>query len=225
MINDNNTILIVEDDPELLNLNRKKLIRSGYNVVCATSIKQARNELKKHLFSIIILDVMLPDGSGFDFCKEVKRNNDVAVLFLTGKVQIDDKITGLDGGGDYYLVKPCDPNELLAVVSSLLRRIKTSSVLRIGKLCLHIEKMAATVDNKDLLLTPKEFTLLYVLAKNHNTHLKADVLSEKCWPNSEAIYSTNLLWAQLSRLRKKLENEGLFYINNVRNKGYILIVQ
>ncbi len=221
------TVLVVEDDPYLLLLNKKKLTRGGYNVLCANSIEQARAELGNRAVDLIVLDVMLPDGSGFDFCKEVKQNinNNIIILFLTGKTQTSEKINGLNIGGDYYLTKPYDLNELLAIVSSLLRRLSSTNCLEFGRLSLYIEKMVATVDGKDLLLTPKEYSLLYVLAKNYNTYITAEELFAKCWPNSEIPYSASLLWAQLSRLRKKLEKEGVHYITNERNKGYILEIK
>ncbi len=117
------TILVVEDDTNLLLYNEKKLIRGGYQVYTAQTLDQARKVFMQHEIDLIVLDVMLPDGSGVDFCSEVKEKKDVIVLFLSGKVQIEDKITGLNSGGDYYLAKPYDFDELLAVVKSLLRRL------------------------------------------------------------------------------------------------------
>ncbi len=223
MDNYKSTVLIVEDNADILELNKRKLTRSGLNVLTSTNLAQARVCLDKYNVDLIILDVMLPDGNGFDFCKEVKQKNDIFILFLTGKTQTEDKLIGLNGGGDYYLTKPYDFDEFVAVVKSLLRR-KNSDEIKIGSLCINRSIMIATVQGVDLILSPKEFTLLTVLAANINSPLSSEELCKKCWQYNDTSNTDSILWTSLSRLRKKLEPYDFIHITNIRNKGYVLEV-
>ncbi len=225
MSNSMYNILLVEDEENILRFNSRKLIRLGYTVFTATTLSQARKVIDKAQIDLAILDVMLPDGSGFDLCKEIKSKSDTLVLFLSGKAQIVDKIEGLNDGGDYYLTKPYDYDEFVAVVESLLRRVKNSDTIKVGALSIDTVKMIAMVKDKDLLLTPKEFAILHVLIINRGDAITAEELYNKCWISKDAQYSNGVLWAQLSRLRKKLENAGVFYISHQRNKGYVLEVR
>ncbi len=218
-------VLIVEDEPSLLKYTARKLSRGGYKVLMASSIAEARRKIESAPVDLAVLDIMLPDGSGLDFCAEIKAKKDVMVLFLTGKTQIQDRITGLDTGGDYYMVKPFDLDEMQSVVNSLFRRRSGSGSLQAGSIRLDMESMTATVKGVDLLLTPKEFTLLHVLVKHRDMPITAEELFHKCWPSNENEYSRSLLWAQLSRLRKKLESAGVFYITSIRNIGYCLEIK
>ncbi len=218
------TILIVEDNQSILELNSKKLLRHGFNVLPAKNLSQARKFLSSNNIDLIVLDVMLPDGNGFDFCKEVKAKNEILVLFLTGKTQIKDKITGLDGGGDYYLTKPYDFDEFVSVVKSMLRR-KISDEIKVGDLTLNLSSRIATFKGIDLHLAPKEFALLNVLSRNLSTPLSADELCQKCWNYSDTSNTSSMLWTHLSRLRKKIEVHEGIYISNIRNKGYVLEIK
>ncbi len=215
----------MEDEPNLLEFNRRKLVRGGHNVLTASTLAEARAKIAHSDIDLVVLDVMLPDGNGLDLCREIKDSSDILVLFLTGKTQVVDRIAGLDGGGDYYLVKPYDLDEFLSVVNSLLRRSVRHNLLEVGGISLDFENMTASVKGRDLMLTPKEFTLLGVLLNHQNTPISASELYEKCWPNSENSYNNSMLWAQLSRLRKKLESSGLYYITSVRNQGYCLEIK
>ncbi len=225
MVNTKKTILVVEDEPHLLQYNERKLTRGGFFVYTASTMKKARETIENQNIDLIVLDVMLPDGSGFDLCKEVKSVMDIPILFLTGKTQTHEKVMGLEGGGDYYMVKPYDFDELLAVVKSLLRRFDKTNIVSVGEILLDIEKLTATYRGEDLLLTPKEFNLLYVLSQHQTSPITAEELYAKCWSGMQEGYNSSLLWTQLSRLRKKLENEGLFYITNIRNKGYCIEIK
>ncbi len=215
----------MEDEPNLLEYSRRKLIRGGHNVLSASTLAEARKVLCDSNIDLVVLDIMLPDGNGLDLCREIKASSDISVLFLTGKTQISDRVAGLDGGGDYYMVKPYDLDEFLSVVNSLLRRSVRHNFKEVGGISLDFEKMTASVKGRDLMLTPKEFTLLGVLVRHQNTPISATELYDKCWPNSENSYNNSMLWAQLSRLRKKLESAGLYYITSVRNQGYCLEIK
>ncbi|MDR1070314.1 MAG: response regulator, partial [Gracilibacteraceae bacterium] len=115
-------ILIVEDDEEMARLNGRLLTRKGYEVLLAFNAAEARARVREHRPDVFVLDVRLPDGDGFALCEEFRLESDAPVLFLTGKKAPGDKVEGLGSGGDYYLIKPYDRDEFVAVVQSLLRR-------------------------------------------------------------------------------------------------------
>ncbi len=224
-------ILLVEDDINVSGFNERKLRRTGYDVLTAETLAEARHHLKDNRPDLIVLDVMLPDGSGFDLCTEIRKTMTVPVLFLTGKTQIADKIEGLNGGGDYYMTKPYDFDEFTAVVASLLRRAERPSTSQAptgatesisqGSLVLDTVSNSAMVEGKDLLLTPKEFALLSLLVQNMGKSLTGEFLYEKVW-NVPMASDGRALWAQLSRLRKKLEATAKIILHNDRNTGYYL---
>ena len=118
----NPTILIVEDDVDMARLNAKLLKRRGYDAMAAYTAAEARSLVREVKPDLFVLDIGLPDGCGLSLCKEFQECSDAPVLFLTGRASTQDKVSGLKMGGDYYLTKPFDNTEFLAVVESLLRR-------------------------------------------------------------------------------------------------------
>ncbi len=224
-------ILIVEDEVEMLGFASRKLKRSGYDVSGAETLKDARNLFSKNEYDLIILDAMLPDGTGFEFCQEVRHTSDVPILFLTGKTQVTDKVAGLNAGCDYYMTKPYDFEELVGVSGSLIERknravtdemtSKNSKSMKLGPLELDLKMAAATVDGEILYLTRKEFSLLVILVEYVNQPVSSETLYEKAW-NLPMNNNGGALWAQLSRLRKKLEKYRVFELVNDRTHGYCL---
>ncbi len=215
-------IVMVEDEKSMLGFAQRKLKRSGYEVFAAETIEEARSLLKQTKPDLLILDVMLPDGDGMVFCEEIRKESNVLVLFLTGKTQTEDKVRGLSVGGDYYLTKPYELEELVAVVDSLIRRVpEKQDELKVGELRLQLGTMRATIKGQELHLTPKEFVLIWALAERVNNPIDTEELYKKVW-NSSMNQDGRALWVQLSRLRKKLEMYEEFEIKNHRTKGYYL---
>ena len=166
------TILLVEDEKDVLMVNARLFARRGYDVRTAQSCTEAYQKLKETP-DLLILDIMLPDGSGYDICQAFRQNSDHPVIFLSGKGQIADKVQGLQQGGDYYLTKPYDTSELLAVVDMLLKRHlqavqkrQQASVICKGSLVLEVDNSRALCDGRDAGLTAKEFSLLLMLVRN-----------------------------------------------------------
>ncbi len=224
-------ILLVEDDKRILGFNERKLKRNGYEVLVAENIASARVILQTNTPDLMVLDVMLPDGSGFDFCKEIRMNNNIPVVFLTGKTQLEDKMEGLMGGGDYYLTKPYDMNELLAVIQSQLRRIQLYSPklnernsINFVDLLLDTNTIVAMANGEDLILTPKEFTILLSLIQRNGEPIEPQELYEKVW-NAPMAEDSKALAMQVSRLRKKLEEMSRVTIQRDRDKGYYLNIR
>ena len=209
-------ILIVEDDEEMARFNARMLKRGGYDALVAHNAAEARTlarcrERKPDLF---VLDIELPDGDGLSLCKELRSDNDAPVLFLTGRKKLEDRVIGLDTGGDYYLTKPYVMEEFMAVVQSLLRRaeqtrkkIAEATVITRGSLSLHLPQSKALVNGRDAELTPKEFAVLLLLAQNEDRELTAKEIYEHVW-GTTMNNDPNAIRLHISRLKKKLDEEN-----------------
>jgi DNA-binding response OmpR family regulator len=217
-------ILLVEDNKEIQKVNKNMLIRHDYNVRLAKNLAEAQEHLTEAEPDLIVLDIMLPDGSGLDFLKSLRQDTDIPVLLLTALAEPGDTVKGLQAGGDDYLAKPYDNAELLARIESLLRRAsRTPKTLVKGRLTLNMISGMAFVDGKDLLLSHKEFALLLLLAQNEGKTINAEYLYEEVW--GLPMNDNRTLKKHISELRKKLEDETSGYeIANVRGEGYCFIL-
>jgi DNA-binding response OmpR family regulator len=214
-------ILLVEDNRKIQEINQRMLIQcGGYRVSLAGNLAEARERLTEAEPNLIVLDIMLPDGSGLDFLEELRRDTDIPVLLLTALAEPDDTVKGLRAGGDDYLSKPYDNAELLARIESLLRRTsRPPKTLVKGRLTLNMISGMAFVDGKDLLLSHKEFAVLLLLAQNEGKTVSAEYLYKEAW--GLPMNDNRTLLKHISDLRKKLENETTpCEIVNVRGEGY-----
>jgi DNA-binding response OmpR family regulator len=226
-------LLILEDDIEVAGLNSRLLKRRGFDTIVAYSVQEAREMLKSCAPDLLVLDVSLPDGSGFELCRELRASADTPVLFLTGKTEVKDKVEGLNIGGDYYLTKPYDRDEFLAAVQSLLRRaehtqkrIDEAAVIKRGCLTIDTQAKRAYMNGKNAILTPTEFDLLLVLIRNENRGLASDELYSAVW-NAPLNANTSTLRKTISSLRKKIDEESTddFSIVTSYGKGYMFTTQ
>jgi len=215
------SILLIEDNIELNEINLQILEMYDYDVYTAHTLDKARKYLSWLEPDVILLDVMLPDGSGFDFCKEIRDKTMAHILFLTAKTTHEDMIQGMTIGGDAYITKPCHPEEMLVKVEAAMRRHGTNKVQIIKKGCLTLDVMAiqAFDDGESLGLTPIEFSLLLLLVKNEGHPLSADFIYETVW-KAPAINNENALQTAISKLRRKISRTG-YCITAKRNQGYI----
>lgn len=214
-------ILLVEDNANVLHLNRSVLERQGYGVHCAVSIEKGRLLLKSQpKIDVAVLDIMLPDGNGLDFAKEVKESIGCPVLMLTSKRSHADIVEGLTGAADDYMTKPYRIEELTARIQVLFVRKKemTSTTIRKGALTLDIPSGRALLEEEDLLLSQREFALLLTLVQNESRFVSAETLYEFAWrlPMQE---DNGALKTMVSRLRKKLTGSGC-EIESERGRGY-----
>ncbi|NLO83889.1 MAG: response regulator transcription factor [Clostridiales bacterium] len=217
-------ILLVEDNHELNIANSRVLRLRGYEVLTALTLQEAREKLSQAQPDIILLDVMLPDGDGFAFCKEIRDTTKAHILFLTAKSEPHDLIQGLSNGGDDYITKPFHPEELLARIAAAMRRRDMVSqenvkIIQKGSLVLDIVASRASLDDVDLSLTPREFSLLMLLVQNEDQILSAEIIYEKVW-KANLHGDKNAVQAAISKLRHKLEHTG-YIINFQRGRGYI----
>jgi DNA-binding response OmpR family regulator len=214
-------ILLVEDNKEIQEVNKNMLRQCGdYSVRLAKNLAEARERLTEAEPDIVVLDIMLPDGSGLDFLGELRQNTYIPVLLLTALSEPCDTVKGLRAGGDDYLAKPYDNAEFLARIESLLRRASLpAKTLTKGRLTLNMISGLAYVNGKDLLLSHKEFALLLLLAQNEGKTISPEYLYEEAW--GLPMKDNGTLVKHISRLRKKLEDETSgCEIENMRGEGY-----
>lgn len=225
------TILLVEDDTNILRTNRRILEREGFHVVCADTLQEARMQLSLHVPAALVLDIRLPDGSGIEFCEEIRPTTSAPVLFLTALDEKSEIIEGLMAGGNDYITKPYDVDEFLARVKAQLRlahmnrlEAEKSSTLKRGPLMLDIVAMRAFLNEEDMLLSAREFSLLFFLLKNQGKTLSAKEIYEGAWSQPMAK-NASALWKCISRLKSKLAvAESEVSLLNFRNEGYLLEV-
>ncbi len=224
-------ILIIEDDPVISRTNRKALEMLGYRVLCADTIAQARFLVHQETLDLILLDVLLPDGNGLDYCCEIRGTCNIPILFLSALGTNESILAGLRAGGDDYVTKPYDMDVLLAKVEAILRRCRNfenyvKEFLCMGNLKLDIRARRAYLNHEDLLLKPREFAVLEVLIKQSGTPISAQELYEWLWALDTAG-DIRTVWVHISTLRSKLgapEKTGSVYLHSGRD-GYFLSLQ
>jgi len=223
-LTNNGIILLVEDDADLNNANRRALILRQYTVHIALTLAEARERLGETEPDIILLDIMLPDGDGFSFCNEIRKKTQAHIIFLTAKAEHEDMVRGLSTGGDDYITKPFHAGELLARVESAMRRRKMdrtpAKTLSVGNLTLDVVSGQALVGGEDLQLSQKEFNLLLLFVQNESETMNASYIYEKVW-GTPMVGNRNALQTAISKLRKKIESTG-YDIVAVRKQGYQL---
>lgn len=219
------TILIVEDDTDILNANRTALELEGYLVLEADTLKKGQMMVKEHSPDLIMLDILLPDGNGIVLCEELRCENSIRILFLSALGTKADVLSGLRAGGDDYIAKPYDMDELILRVEALLRRGKLIGREEppqvLGRLTLNHTSRRAFLSGRDILLKPKEFALLAVLADNSGEAIPAEELYKKVW-GLDISGDVRTVKEHISRIRSKLGAENDFSIVSERGKGYRL---
>ena len=213
-------ILLVEDEVDVLEVNARLLKRRGYEVLLAKTVLEAKEILTQTTPDLLILDIILPDGNGYDICKNFRKISNNPVIFLSGKDSVSDKIEGLEKGGDYYLTKPYHIDEVLAVISRLLQK-HFINCLEKGALTLDLLNKKAFVDKEDVHLTTKEYALLEYLINHEEQEISSSELYEKVWGLS-AVNDTRTIRFHMSNLRKKIKAEERkgYHILSTYGKGY-----
>lgn len=217
------TILLVEDNPHIMKINAQMLSARGYEVYKAFSASECRQIMEWNHVQLVVLDIMLPDGDGLELCRELKNKYHVPILFLSALGENQDVVDGLRAGGDDYLAKPYDLEVLAARVEARLRQENARNrYVSYGNLKLDTLSGCGYLNDRDLLLTQKEFSVLLLLTRNaEHTVSRQEVLRE-IW-NFETEDGNNALWTLISRLRKKLEAAGArLEISSKRGDGYML---
>lgn len=212
-----NNILLIEDDIFLRDGITELLQSNEYRVISASNKQQAESILISNKPDIIILDVMLPDGNGFDICKKLRANNNLTpVLFLTACDDENEIVAGFDAGGDDYVTKPFGTRELVARIRSLLKRT-AKSIYHFGEIFVDADNMSVSKNGENIYVTPTEFQILIRLIKNNGAIVTRNSLLANIWDNDGSFIDDNTLSVHISRLREKI---GSKHIVTVRGIGY-----
>ncbi len=218
-------ILLAEDDVRLGELIAHMMKRkAGYTVDWVTTGREAYDYATASSYDVIVLDWMMPDGNGRDACAKLRKNGYAgAILMLTAKDALRDRVEGLDAGADDYLVKPFETEELLARVRALTRRTFApiqEDVVRIGELELHRNNQTAKSGGVVVQLSPREFQILDLLVQNRNLTLSREVILDKVW-GLDADVNVKTIDATIKFIRKKLgSSPSRELIRSVRGVGY-----
>lgn len=204
----NFSILIVDDETNLLENLYNFLKDKGFKkVYTAKNLKESRFKLANFRIDLVVLDLMLPDGSGFDLLKEIRKESDMAVIILSALDGIDDRKEGFENKADDYLVKPFFPDELLWRIDAVLRRskiIKNEEKISLGKVIFDKTKGSLIKNNDEIPLTATQFKILAYLADNMNMIVSIDRILENIWEDSYGYENT--LITHIYRIREKLED-------------------
>ena len=227
----NKSILIIDDDTKLNELLTEYLNKNGYTCTMSESPSDGLAKIKKNEYDLIILDVMLPEMDGFEVCKIIRKEHDTPIIMLTARGEVTDKIIGLELGADDYLPKPFEPRELLARISSIMRRVegklKLSAQIKFKNLIIDVNKRTAYLSGKDIELTTAEFELLILFAKNNGKVLSRDDLMKNTRGISWESYNRSVD-VMVSRLRAKLKNNSQKkedLIKTVHSIGYMFFAE
>ncbi len=223
----NTRILLIEDEPALAVTVSDLLSMDGYQVEAAASGQGGMDRAIGGGFGLLILDVMLPDRSGYEVCREVRRRGlDTAILMLTAKAQVSDVVVGLRLGADDYMTKPFEPPELLARVEALMRRSKIQhgaqvSSFQFGDVTVDFERAETQKAGRPVSMASKELQLLRYLVNNRQRVVSRDEILQKVWEYNSAV-SSRTIDVHIAWLRQKLEDDPQSpkHIETVRGKGY-----
>ena len=219
-------ILVIEDEPDIRKTLEYNLERENFIVTSASSLSDAKEHLAKDNFSLLILDLMLPDGSGLDLCRELKSdliNESPLILILTAKDDEVDRVVGFELGADDYVTKPFSVRELILRVKAILKRgINKPNTVEVerkfGDLTIDVESHEVFVNNKNIILTALEFRLLNQLVDRRGRVQTRDQLLSDVWGYSSEV-TTRTVDTHIKRLREKLGVMGK-YVQTIRGVGY-----
>ncbi|GIP26344.1 DNA-binding response regulator [Paenibacillus sp. J23TS9] len=221
-----NRILLVEDDENLVFGIEYTLTSEGYTVVVSGSLEEARQSLKTAVFDLILLDVNLPDGSGYGLCREIRELSQVPIIFLTALDEEANVVAGLDLGADDYMTKPIRTKELLSRMKAVLRRNHKPKV-EVNRWIsddIEVRVLEGTVlkHNQELLLTGMEYRLLLMLMTHSKQICSRSTILNSLWDMSGEFIDDNTLSVHIRRLREKIEDIAAApkYIITVRGVGY-----
>ena len=219
-------ILLIEDEPDIRKTLEYNIAREGYDVITAPSLSEGRNHLNSSTFSLILLDLMLPDGSGLDLCREIKSDKEktaTPIIILTAKDDEVDKVVGFELGADDYVTKPFSVRELILRIKAVLKRGERKQEnlevqRQFGDLLIDVDSHEVFVNDQSITLTALEFKLLRQLVDRRGRVQSRDQLLSDVWGYSADV-TTRTVDTHIKRLREKLGSMGK-YVQTIRGVGY-----
>lgn len=216
-------ILLVDDEPDILEIVGYNLSQEGYQIVTASNGKEAIQKAQKELPNLIIMDVMMAEMDGMEACENIRKIpelSNVIITFLTARSEDYSQVAGFDAGADDYITKPIKPKLLVSKVKALLRRTreeeKNSDTLNVGGIEINREEYKIIKDNQEIALPRKEFELFYLLASKPGKVFKRDEILDKVWGN-EVVVGGRTIDVHIRKLREKI-GEDLF--KTIKGVGY-----
>lgn len=222
-VNKKTEILIVEDEREIVENLRILLTEEGFSVCAAANRKTAVEILEERGADLILLDLMLPDGSGYSLCSAIKKERDIPVIMLTAMDDEASVVTGFDLGADDYVTKPFRPMELVSRIRNVLRRSEKRQMRYMaGNLSLDVQRAYVEKNGKEIYLSPLEYRLLLIFFQHQGEVLGRNSLLEEIWDIAGDFVSDNTLTVYIKRLREKVEDDPAHpaLIKTVRGLGY-----
>ena len=219
-------LLLVDDDRRIRTLMSRYLAQQGYRVTTAADAADARRKLEGLAFDLLVLDVMMPGESGFDFARWLRTVSHVPILMLTARTDAADRVEGLETGADDYLTKPFEPKELALRIASILRRsapapaVAAPQTVRFGQSVFHVERGELRQGEETVRLTERERFMLQLLARTPGEPVSREALAGALTAGNERTVDV-----QINRLRRKIEKDSAnpVYLQTARGAGYRLV--
>ncbi len=222
-------VLLVDDEPDILEIVRYNLSTIGYQVITAENGLEAVKKAKKERPHLIILDVMMPEMDGIEACEQIRKNpdlNDTIITFLTARGEDYSQLAGFDAGADDYITKPIKPKVLVSKVKALLRRVKDrgsdlGDIIKISNLIINRDEYKIILSGKEIILPRKEFELLSLLASKPGKVFKREDILNKVWGN-EVVVGGRTIDVHIRKLREKIGDKSF---KTVKGVGYKFVVK
>jgi len=211
-------ILLVEDNHSIVKALKYSLEMSGYDVSASLSYQESLIKIEED-YDLIILDIALPDGNGYDLCKKIKMTSNIPCLFLSAKDQEEDIVKGLELGAEDYITKPFGAKELLVRIDKIIKRQTKSKIVNINNIKLDLDKAQVFVQDKLINLTPLEYKIIHLLFTNLNRVITRETLMHLIWDVNDNFVNDNTLTVNIKRIREKLGNDS---IKTVKGLGYMV---
>ena len=216
-------ILLVDDEPDVIEIIKYNLLQEGYSVKTASNGKEAIKKAEKTTPHLIIMDVMMPEMDGIEACEYLRKNpnfNDTIIMFLTARGEDYSYVAAFDAGADDYVTKPIKPKIIVSKVKSLLRRLKkeeeNQDKIKVGKLIIDRDQYEVTLKGKTFSLPRKEFELLFLLASKSDKVVKREKIMQVVW-GSEVVVGDRTIDVHIRKLREKVGDK---YFKTVKGVGY-----
>ena len=221
-----NKILLVEDSDTIIIGLKYLLETEGFEINIAKNIKDTYKILENENFNLILLDINLPDGKGFSICENLKKNNDIPIIFLTARDEEKDIVEGLDIGADDYVTKPFRNRELISRINNVLRRYeknnKSDNIIKFKDIKIDLSKSKVTKGEEEIIFTSLEYRILVMLFSNKDVLISREKILDKIWDVAGNFVNDNTLTVYIKRIREKLDDKDGNIIKTVRGRGYII---
>ena len=213
-------ILLIEDNEAILKGLKYSLEQENFEVEIAQDFKTSKDKLCSNEYNLIILDVMLPDGNGFELCRYIKQNTKIPVIFLTAKDEEQEVVKGFEFGADDYVIKPFRTRELISRINNILRRYERESTntLRAGNIIIDLDASRVYVNEKEVIFTALEYKILVLLFSNMGKTMTRDNILDKIWDVAGNFVNDNTLTVYVKRIRAKLGENDI--IKTIKGIGY-----